>query len=54
VEDRAAKEILSLVSLSFLLSFLSLSLFRNKEEDGKTMVIMQEDVRECKGNQLFS
>jgi hypothetical protein len=52
MEHRAAKEILSLVSLSFLLSFFSLSLGERKKMGRQWMVVL-EYIRVCKGDHLL-
>jgi hypothetical protein len=53
VEYRAAKEILSLASLLFLLCFLSLS-SGARMTTGRRRSIMRQGVRVSKGNHLFS
>jgi hypothetical protein len=53
MEYRVVKEIISLVSLSFLLSFLSLCSGTTKKM-GRQWLIVREDIRVCTGNHLFS
>jgi hypothetical protein len=52
MENRAAKEILSLVFLSFLLSFHSLSSSMRKKT-GRQWLIVREDIRVHEGHHLL-